>query len=505
MSAVAPIAPTQTSKSESKRALIALGLLILLGLGLRLYALDSQGFFIDEIYSVLVARGDADPELMAFDSIRPLYFALVGAWMHMGQSELWLRLPSVLFGVLNIALTYCLGKVSGGHRVGLAASLLMALSPLEVHYSQQARMYTMGSFLALAGSLSLILAWRRQSLFALFSWGLSRVLMIWTLPLAALLLVVDLGLSLCLHRKEKLLTPFAMVFAMVCLGALVFAWKMPLISMFNAYDAWRGTLPVPGLLEVIMVPVNFTSCAGPIQECLGPQEGGPLAVLYSVCLLGLVVLAAGNLKNRKDLLFSLSWACFTVLFAWAVSQIGTCFLIVRYLLFAAPYAFIVMAAGFDFLCSRSRIAAALLSLLYFYIVPLNLYSLAGHPLHEDWRLATKYVEQNEKSGDTILVWTYHSSYVWNYYYQGLNRERVKDFQVNLPEAGRQMQVGALAEDNRLHPIKGRTWIVIRQSIKNWDRDWKIYQSVLAHLKEKYCLLKCEPVTKLDVILLEERK
>lgn len=484
---------------------MALLLLVLLGLGLRLYALDSQGFFIDEVYSVLVARGDADPELMVFDSIRPLYFALLGAWMHLGQSELWLRLPSVVFGVLNIALIYCLGKVSSGHRVGLVASLLMALSPLEVHYSQQARMYTMGSFLALASSLSLILAWRKQSLLALFCWGLSRVLMIWTLPLAAVLLVVDLCLSLCLHRKEKLLAAFALVFAMVCLGSLVFSWKMPLISMFNAYDAWRGTLPVPGLLEMIMVPVNFTSCAGPIQECLGPQEGGPLAVLYSVCLLGLVVLGFGSLKNNKDLLYSIFWACFTVPFAWAVSQLGTCFLIVRYLLFAAPYAFIVVAAGFDFLCVKNRIVAALLSLLYFYIVPLNLYSLAGHPLHEDWHPATRYVERNEKSGDTILVWTYHSNYVWNYYYHGSNRERVKDFQVNLPEAGKELQVGALEADNKLHPIKGRTWIVIRQSIKNWDRDWKIYQSVLAHLKEKYRLLKCEPVTKLDVILLEERK
>lgn len=505
MSFFAPTAPAATSKSDSKRDLIVLGLLIILGLSLRLYALDSQGFFIDEIYSVLVARGDADPELMAFDSIRPLYFALLGGWMHLGQSELWLRLPSVVFGVLNIVLTYCLGKVSAGHRVGLVAALLMTLSPLEVHYSQQARMYTMGSFLALASSLLLMLAWQKQSLLALLSWGLSRVLMIWTLPLTALLLVVDVFLSVLLQRKDKLFAPFALVFVLVSVGALVFAWKMPLISMFNAYDAWRGTLPVPGLLEMIMVPVNFTSCAGPIQECLGPQEGGPLALLYSAVLLGLTLLSGFVVKEKRALLFPLAWASFTVLFAWAVSQTGTCFLIVRYLLFAAPYAFIAMAAGFDFLCSKSRIAAALLSLLYAYIVPLNLYSLTVHPVHEDWRLATRYIEQNEKAGDTILVWTYHSSYVWNYYYQGLNRERVKDFQVNLPEGGKQLQVGALAADNRLSPIKGRTWIVIRQSIKNWDHDWRIYQSVLAHLKERYHLLKSQSVTKLDVILLEERK
>lgn len=480
-------------------------LLAILGLGLRLYALDSHGFFIDEIYSVQVAQGNADPELLAFDSIRPLYFAFLKLWLQFGQSELWLRLPSVIFGVLNIVLTYWLGRVSAGPGVGFVAALLLTLSPLEVHYSQQARMYTMGSFLALAGSLSLILAWQRQSKLLLFAWGALRVLMVWTLPLAALLLAVDLLVSIFSQPRNKQMAVFSLGFLIVSVSALVFAWKMPLISMFNAYDAWRSTLPIPGLIDAAMVLVNFTSCASPIQECLGPKEGGPLALLYSLSMLGLAVLSFFALKGKRNLLFSVSWMLFTVLFTWAVSQSGTCFLIVRYILFAAPYAFIAMAAGFEFLIEKNRIAAGLLVLLYAYIVPLNLSSLVRHPVHEDWRLAAGYVERNEKPGDTILVWTYHSSYVWNYYYKGLNRDRVNDFQASLPEAGKPLQVGALDADSKPVAIKGRTWIIIRQSIKNWDRDWKIYQSVLAHLKEKYKVIKYESVTKLDVLLLEPGK
>ena len=54
---------------------------------------------------------------------------------------------SLFFGVLLIALVYALAHQVANHQVGLIAALLVALSPYNIWYSQEVRMYTLGAAL----------------------------------------------------------------------------------------------------------------------------------------------------------------------------------------------------------------------------------------------------------------------------------------------------------------------------------------------------------------------
>ncbi len=152
---VAGIEPVMPASGGKLKPWLLVLLVACVGLCLRLYKIGDHGFFIDEIYTALVTNGKADPELIQFDSIRPLYFEAMKYWTLVRQDETWLRLFSTIFGTANILLVYQLGKMlagkTNGHLVGMAAAVIMALSPMEVHYSQQARMYTLGSFFALGG------------------------------------------------------------------------------------------------------------------------------------------------------------------------------------------------------------------------------------------------------------------------------------------------------------------------------------------------------------------
>jgi uncharacterized membrane protein len=74
-----------------------------------------------------------------------------------GFSEVAIRMPSVLFGVITIYILYLLGKEIFSRKVGLIAALLLAVNPLHIYYSQEARVY---SFACLAVALNIYLFYK---------------------------------------------------------------------------------------------------------------------------------------------------------------------------------------------------------------------------------------------------------------------------------------------------------------------------------------------------------
>src|SRR5688572_12323196 len=114
---------------------------------LRLLYLADEGFWFDEF----IIRAQAQMTLAALmddmivnDVHPPLYQLVMLAWVRLtGQSnELWLRLPSALFGVLAIPVVFALGRRLFGSRVGLWAAGVVACAEYAIYYSQEARAYS---------------------------------------------------------------------------------------------------------------------------------------------------------------------------------------------------------------------------------------------------------------------------------------------------------------------------------------------------------------------------
>ncbi len=128
-------------------------LLILLGFALRVHNLDAFSFWTDEGltpersgYAVAqILRNDIVIQgVVTTDTHPPLYYLIIHLTRRLfGLSDFAFRYPSVLFGVLLIPLLYQLGRRMGGRMVGLVAGLLAAVNPLQVYYSQEARMYSL--------------------------------------------------------------------------------------------------------------------------------------------------------------------------------------------------------------------------------------------------------------------------------------------------------------------------------------------------------------------------
>ena len=145
---------------------LALLVILLLAFALRVHRLGSQSLWYDEAVTAQVAaQGITELTRWTADDIQPpLYYYAVAGWTRLaGRSEWALRFPSVIFGTLTVPLMWSLalrlfGRRRRGQMAALAAGLLAALSPLYVYYAQEARMYTLLTFLGLLAGYALLRA-----------------------------------------------------------------------------------------------------------------------------------------------------------------------------------------------------------------------------------------------------------------------------------------------------------------------------------------------------------
>ena len=121
--------------------------ILLLAVAGRLHGLADKPLWYDEVLTLRRANLPL-PELIA-DSFNnkhfPLYFWAVKPFAASPWSEALLRLPSVILGASCALLVAAITLRLGGACAGFVAGILMALSPCEVQYGQEARSYTLTS------------------------------------------------------------------------------------------------------------------------------------------------------------------------------------------------------------------------------------------------------------------------------------------------------------------------------------------------------------------------
>ena len=161
--------PSEMSQDKEKKALkprrpaaksILLPILML-GFALRVLKLGSQELSYDETVSFFIASQDVRdmlPYLLkAHFEHPPLYYLLLQPWIRLlGESEFILRFPSVFFSVLSIPLAFHLGRKLFDEPLGNLLGFILALSPFQIYYAQDTRMYTLATFLGLLSVLLLI-------------------------------------------------------------------------------------------------------------------------------------------------------------------------------------------------------------------------------------------------------------------------------------------------------------------------------------------------------------
>lgn len=144
---------------ERRIYLFLLALTLALGTYLRLVDLGGPSLWHDEIIHLRVAEQLADEpwyrtltgirEVMGFTENGPIYYWMLILGQRLAPGEVGARLIPAILGILALPFMAFSGLRFGGRLISLTATFLLAVSPLHVYFSREARPYSLIMLLAL--------------------------------------------------------------------------------------------------------------------------------------------------------------------------------------------------------------------------------------------------------------------------------------------------------------------------------------------------------------------
>ncbi len=426
------------NETNERRVSPALIVIIFVALALRLFQLGRQSLWYDEGVSFYMTRlGLA--EMMrwtAYDIQPPLYYLILRLWVLLfGPSEFSLRFPSLIFGLLTVPLVYLVGRRLFDRATGLVAAALAAIAPLYLWYSQEARMYTLLTFLCLLSSYLLLLAIDevepKKRRFLWLALALTDALALYTHYFAAFVIVFQaLYFLLAWGRSRERSRLLAGALALVGIVLLYLPW-LPFAFIRYGTDVsyWGGTLKLNEVLRKLVISFS-------LGESVIEATAAKLAIGYVVIfLIAVALIAVQGSRVRVSGLFLLLYLLVPVVLIVAFVYRNPKFN-PRYLMLASPPALLIVAAGLVILFRKGTgtknagrvtllLAACCCSLCSLFILGTMAY--ADYNLYfdvrftkPDFRGVARYLDEHQEPDEAIILASGHAYPVFTYYYQGDN-------------------------------------------------------------------------------------
>jgi mannosyltransferase len=233
-----------------------LAAIVLLAAALRFATLDLQSFWYDEAFTpVHVLHASLAATLRGVartENTPPLWYLLIWIWSRLfGSGEVALRSLSALAGVLTVPVAWAIGRELVGERVALTTALFVAVNPLFVWYSQEARAYALFVLTAALALLCFLHALHKPTPARLAAFALAGALALLSHYFAVFLLIPMCLWLLYAHRAQAG-GQLPVVVAAVACDAVVGLALVPLIVAQGGHGTqWIGRWPLAERLEAI--------------------------------------------------------------------------------------------------------------------------------------------------------------------------------------------------------------------------------------------------------------
>jgi 4-amino-4-deoxy-L-arabinose transferase-like glycosyltransferase len=387
-----------------------------IALALRLYGIGDKPLWLDEITTL--SRSHLPFLALLTDSLSfhhlPSYFLLTSWMVRFGDTEFMLRLPSAVFGALACVVVFAIGRRLGGRNAGLAAALLMAVSPAQVQYGQEARSYALVTCLialGLWGQLVLVRDFRRSAApwrapdanragwaaYVLGTAGALNVLSValfwWLAANAAMLLLAWRDASV----RRGLLRNWGI--AQLVVAAVSAPWFAAMYVLVDGHMGsgldWVPPITLHHLWSTLS-SVYLLGITSLISFHIYPQ---PLPLLGAV-IVALAVLGAYWLRRRREQIIVLGTAVVALPVCMLLISLHSSLWMPRYLLWGAAPFFVMAGLGVRGLPRPTQAAAAVALGLLGFINLLPYYRVETKPR---WDLAAAELNLNLSDGDVVLV------------------------------------------------------------------------------------------------------
>ncbi|MBN9388911.1 MAG: glycosyltransferase family 39 protein [Chloroflexi bacterium] len=441
-------------------AWLAVAALTVLAFLMRRKGLATQSLWFDE--ADLVARAQQDLGALLGDMLKPgengpLYTLFMHFWLKVaGTGEAALRTPSMIAGTLVIPLIYLLGrKISRSALVGVIAALLMTVSPYQVWYSQDAKMYPLALLLTMTSVYLFLSALENNRKSWWIAYVVLTTLSFYVHLMSVLIVAVEVGYFWLAvwwpHRKlEKAIAaatsnaPRLTIFqkirqayrsrAVIALSVLTLPY-LPLAA-WQARALWDG-----GIGNTWFQPVGFFSMIDTLGRRFGVNRIPDTfwesvgAIVYALLVMGGLLVVwrlfwvsrktAPGLENVQPEKEASNSQAAWLLTLYLVLPVVAFYLLTlripsfaeRYLLIASPAYYLLAAWGLTWLLRKfwplGLVAGA--TALVFAGVALFSFNYSEAPQKEDWREAMRWLQSNLRDGDEIIVVPGYLQTAVNYY------------------------------------------------------------------------------------------
>ncbi|MEZ4642548.1 MAG: glycosyltransferase family 39 protein [Chloroflexota bacterium] len=403
--------------------LLLLVIILLLGAALRFIALGYWSFWTDELYTWRLVV----PELKILtlgvpdDQHPPLYYLLFHAMLQIRDNDVWLRLPSALAGWLAIIGMWRIGVIGRRPRWGLLAAALLALSPLHIWYSREARMYGLASLFWVLSLYYFIASFERDSWIDMFGLAAATLLGLFTAYPTLGLWGLQLSLFwLCWHLAGRKIGRLLRWLLAQGLITAVFALWWPLMQE----QLQRGlTFNWP------ILPQFGIDLSGTLADTLSlALAAGGLVVLGGILLWLIVWWQPRLLQWAQKLLPIIAIAIILAfILATVAGAIPRGLSIRRQLFVFWPVAILLATWAF-----ASIHKPQLVSVILGVSLVLAAITAWGRPF-EDWRGIAQYIEANGQPGDVVVLTPGWARMAFDRYYangrfpyQGANKNAYTD-------------------------------------------------------------------------------
>jgi 4-amino-4-deoxy-L-arabinose transferase-like glycosyltransferase len=333
--------------------------IVAVGVAVRFASLGLQSYHHDEVITVMrVIPGsfvDMLHRVKTSESNPPLYYALAWVWAKaFGTGEFGIRSLSALFGAATVPVGYLIGRQLAERRAGLILAALIAVNPMLIWYSQEARSYAL---LVFFGALSFlfflrVLDARRGREMAL--WALFSALALWSHYFAFLLVGIEaLWLVVALRSQWRRLAP-----ALAAVAAAGLALVPLIAAQVNpTHIGWIENSPLPTRLLETGVSFLIGETGHVIAE--PPRDHYAIMPVIAIALALVLVAVRGSRRERRGAAISVAVGLAVVGLAGLAALVGKDYVVERNLLPALVPLGAAAAVGFG--VARARRVGALLA------------------------------------------------------------------------------------------------------------------------------------------------
>ena len=368
--------------------------LTVLGAALRLPTVGVQSFWLDEAvtwYLLHASFGDMLHAIPKTESTPPLYYVLAWLWTKVfGAGDAGIRSLSAVLGTATIPIAYDAASRLITRRAGLILAALVAVNPLLVWFSQEARSYALLVFLTTASFAFLARVLERPTARRLAGWAIVSALALAT-HYFALFVIAPEAIWLLWRLRRRAIAPVALV---VVVGGALLPLAIDQAGNDRASFIRESSLGK----RLLQLPKQY------LTGFDAPFEAAATVVSIALVAYALWLLVRrGDERERAGALAAARVAVPALLVPIAMAVAGADFLITRNLIAAWVPAMCIVAAGLA--VRRAPRAGAIATAALCAVMLAVVVAVEANPAYQrgDWRAVGRQLGTPRAPGRAVVI------------------------------------------------------------------------------------------------------